>query len=131
MKAVFEIKEIINDWAPPFSKKVATKEYSVEESATFEPIEPTKATPVFTVVEIKNERVLVQYNHLFSLKGYEQPQSKQVWLEQNEQRSFAFLWGNRGVTKVLTLKDIVSDEFSAEPAVEPVAEVKEELAESN
>ena len=107
MKALFEVKEIVNDWAPPFQKKVTLAEFVVDESQGFSDFDGTHDA-IFRLVEVRNGNALVEYNNAFTLKGHEHPQNHQVWVAKNQPISFTFLWGEKGVTKTLVLKEVLA-----------------------
>ncbi len=106
MKALFEVKDIVNDWAPPFQKKVTLSEYAVNESEGFSSFEKS-SDAVFRLLSVRNGNALVEYNKSFTLKGHEHPQNHQIWVSRNQPVSFTFLWGEKGVTKTLVLKEVM------------------------
>ena len=120
MKALFEVKEIVNDWAPPFQTKVSLAEYVVNEAEGFSQFDGTNET-VFRLLTVRNGNALVEYNNAFTLKGHEHPQNHQVWVSRNQPISFTFLWGEKGVTKTLLLKDVGVSEQVAQTAEETAA----------
>ncbi|MBU0636502.1 hypothetical protein KKE06_05745 [Candidatus Micrarchaeota archaeon] len=118
MSLLFEISEVFQDWKPPFQKRTTQKEVRVQEKEGFE-FTPKNTEPIFQVLENHNGRVLVEYRKDFTLKGYSQPRSKQVWLNTAETKEFSFLWGNNGITKKLTFK---GQEPKPNPEPEPLPE---------
>ncbi len=110
MKALFEVKEIVNDWAPPFQKKITLTEFVVNESEGFSDFKRTGG--VFKLLSVRNGSALVEYSNAFTLKGHEHPQNHQVWVNPNQPVSFTFLWGEKGVTKTLVLKEVVAGEHA-------------------
>jgi len=127
MKALFEVKEIVNDWAPPFQKKVTLNEFVVGEAEGFSAFTGTNDA-IFRLLSLRNGNALVEYNKTFTLKGHEHPQNHQIWVSRNTPVSFTFLWGEKGVTKTLVLKDVLVG--SATPQ-ETEAEAVASPAESN
>ena len=102
-KALIEIKEILQSWSDPtIPKKVTTKEVSVSEAEHFDSTE--KGEPLFRLVKLGEDKALVEYNRAYTLKGYEQPMSRTIWLESHKPVEFSSLWNSNGVTKRLTLK---------------------------
>lgn len=104
MKAVIEIKELKQDWNPPFQKKRETKEVEVEEGQLFE--SNGNGGNVFRLVQIGKDRILVEYDVGYTNKGHAHPTNRQLWIEKHSSESFSQLWGNNGVTKTLTLKEL-------------------------
>jgi len=105
MKAVIEIKELKQDWNPPFQKKTELKEIEVQEGSMFE--SNGNGGNIFRLVKIGKDRVLVEYDAGYTNKGHVHPTNRQLWIEKNEAESFSMLWGNDGVTKTLTLKNLI------------------------
>lgn len=105
MQAVFELKQIEQSWTNPSQpKKITAKEVVAELDQTFDLTE--KNEPMFRVAKFSNDKVLIEYNRAYTLKGYEQPQSRTIWLEPHKAVEFSSLWNSNGVTKRLTLKNI-------------------------
>lgn len=114
MQAVFEIQELSQDWKPPFKKNRSTKTVSVSEGDSFEPIRD--GNHLFTLKGIHGSRALIAYNRLYTLKGYEHPTERQIWLELNEGKAFSSLWEENGITKTIYLRDVKA--LGANEAVE-------------
>ncbi|MFH1256036.1 MAG: hypothetical protein V1494_01955 [Candidatus Diapherotrites archaeon] len=108
MKAFFEVKDVEQDWRPPFEKKVTEKSFEVEENEAFDRFEGL-GSDIFTLVRANGEFAVVKYHTQFTLKGYEQPRDKQVLLKKGEEASFSFLWGKNGLTKKLCFKGFNGD----------------------
>lgn len=106
MKALIEVKELKQDWNPPFQKKTETRELEIEEGALFE--SNGNGKNVFKLVQIGKDRILVEYDITYTNKGHVHPTNRQIWIAKDESESFAELWGNNGVTKKLTLKSLVA-----------------------
>ena len=104
MHAVFEIQEMSQDWKPPFKKNRTNKTVTVAEGDSFEPIRD--GNHLFTLKCVHGTRVLLGYNRLYTLKGYEHPTERQIWLEMNEGKAFSSLWDENGVTKTIYLRDL-------------------------
>lgn len=105
MKAVFEVKSIENQWKPPFKKTIETKDLEVSENEGFAEFDGRNDF-VFKLLKVNPDSAVIEYHREFTLKSYEQPQSKQLQLELGEPASFTFLWGEDGITKTLTLKQV-------------------------
>jgi hypothetical protein len=105
MKAVIEVKELKQEWNPPFRKKITKKEIEVEEGELFE-ANGSKGK-IFKLIKIGKDRILIEFNSSYTNKGHIHPANRQLWIEKNESESFAELWGNNGVTKTLTLKNLI------------------------
>ena len=109
MRAIFELKNISQQWQPPFEKKIESEEHYVSPGEGFGKLEKTDKNAntkeyVFKLVEIKDDRALIEYDYELTVKGYENPSDKKIWLEQGQPVSFSYLWGSDGATKKLTLK---------------------------
>jgi tricorn protease-like protein len=104
MQAVFEIQEMSQDWKPPFKKNRSTRTVTVAEGDSFEPLR--QGDHLFTLKGIHGSRVLLAYNRLYTLKGYEHPTERQIWLEMNEGKAFSSLWDENGITKTIYLRDL-------------------------
>ena len=48
---------------------------------------------------------------MYTLKGHEHAQNRQVWIEKNSSKSFSTLWTSSGKTKTLTYKGISTQEL--------------------
>ncbi len=107
MKAVLEVKTVSQNWAPPFAKRSETAEIEVDEGESLDKIDDERGF-VFTILKIQSDRVLVQYNRAYTLKGYSQPATRQTWIDKQHFTEFSFLWGNNGTTKSLRLKEAIS-----------------------
>jgi len=113
MQAVFEVKTIEADWKPPFQKKINNKEYSVKEGEAFDKIVGNgNNDDVFKLVRVAPDKVLVEYSRFFTVKGYENPQSRQMWVDRDVEQTLSYLWGEKGVTKKIKLVRII---FSGKP----------------
>ena len=105
MRAVFDLKEIEQDWDPPFQKKIEQKEVIVSEGESFCPDKEGKN--IFTLLKVNTDKALIQFSDQFTLKGHEHPESKKIWITKIDYESFSALWTQNGVTKKLKLKDII------------------------
>ncbi len=103
MKARFEITETLQAWGPPFDKKTQLKTFIAGENEHFDEHGKNKQ-PVFAVLKITGDRALVEYHREFTLKGYQQPQNKQLWMEKNQAFELSHLWGDHGLTKKIEFK---------------------------
>jgi len=104
MKALIEVKELKQDWNPPFQKKTEIKEVEAEEGELFE--SNGNGGNIFRLVQIGKDRVLVEYDVTYTNKGHVHPTNRQLWIGKGESESFSALWGSDGVTKTLTLKNL-------------------------
>ncbi|MDO8624863.1 MAG: hypothetical protein Q7R47_02175 [Candidatus Diapherotrites archaeon] len=118
MKAKFEVTQIIQPWNPPFNKKTETKTYAVSENERFDII-PKTNTQIFTLLAAHPDKALIQYHVEFTLKGYVQPQNKQIWVEKDETKDLAFLWGDDGLTKKITYLGLEAGEGETKPNEAP------------
>jgi len=105
VKAVFEVKEVVQDWSPPFQKKVNVKNVEVKIGDSFELNE--KGSPIFKLIKLDGNKALVEHDRSYSTKGHEHVESRQVWIDREESKSFCALWGSNGNTKSLLLRDLV------------------------
>lgn len=110
MKAFFEVKELTADWKPPFSKRIEVHQHEVEEDDTFEHTAPTKAN-AFRLLKVKGDSALIEYDQNYSVKGYEQPMKRRLWVAKGQEISFCFLWSDKGITKTLRLVKTATSEF--------------------
>lgn len=104
MKASFDLLEIMQSWTGG-GKQTENKNFTVKEGESFDAHPKTKE-PLFTLVKLTPEKVLVRYSREFTLKGYEQPGSRETLLEKGETKEFSHLWGSHGLTKKLTYSGI-------------------------
>lgn len=105
MKAIFEVEELVHDWSPPFDKRVTTEEFGIEVGEQFSRMN-SNGEFVFKLIKLERNRALIEYNPLFTLKQYENPRNKRIWIGVGKDKSFTFLWGNKGATKRLFLRRI-------------------------
>ncbi len=103
MNAQFQVKSIINQWKPPFEKKIKEDTFNVKEGQSFSQIKG-KGQFVFKLLRITGKRALIEYHPEFTLKGHENPGNKQLWFDSGETKNFTFLWGEDGITKSITLQ---------------------------
>jgi len=107
-KALFEVRNTVQNWGPPFGKEATTTEASVSEGESFDSME--KEGPVFRLIKLDGGQALVEFSEKFTLKGHLHPRNRQVIVGKEEPVSFTYLWGNNGITKSLRLKEIVETE---------------------
>ena len=105
MKAMIEVRELKQDWSPPFQKKTELKEVEAEEGELFEA--NGHGGKVFRLVKIGKDRILVEYDIAYTNKGHVHPTNRQLWIGKGDSESFAQLWGSNGLTKTLTLKNLI------------------------
>jgi len=121
MKGIFEIVSIVSDWSPPFQKMKDTKEAEVGLNEGFDQVTGVEGA-TFKLLKLEQGKALVEYNHLFTLKGHERPRDRQVWLEAGkEAKYFTYLWGNKGFTKIISLKHMLDGNGSMEEQAKEVA----------
>jgi len=108
MKAVFEVRTIEADWAPPFRRGVKTEEFTASKSEDFDRITGNgNDEPVFQLLEIGNERAKVKFSRLFTIKSsVDQEKNKEMWLSKGHEQTITYLWGERGITKKIVYKGI-------------------------
>ena len=104
MKILFELREVNQDWRPPFEKKVESKDVLVNEGQSFGV--DNDGNKIFKLLEVQDRKALIEFSSQFSLKNYEQPKNHQVWVEDSDFVSFSALWTQNGVTKKLRVKDV-------------------------
>jgi len=63
-------------------------------------------------VRVAPDKVLVEYSRFFTVKGYENPQSRQMWVDREGEQTLSYLWGEKGITKKIKLVRIV---FTGKP----------------
>lgn len=116
MHAVVEVESLAQDWKPPFAKKRETKSFTVNEGEAIELLKD--GSPLFTIKAIQGDRILLAYNRMYTLKGYEHPTERQLWLGMHEAKKFSSLWDENGITKTVTLREVrmASGETVPEPA---------------
>ena len=123
-KAIFEVKSIVQHWGPPFGKEVSSKDVAVSEGNSFD--NHPKAGSIFKLIKCKDDKALVEFSEKFTLKGHEHPRNRRVWIDKEAPVSFTYLWGNNGMTKSLTLKQI-GGEAPVEIEGSEEGEIKEEI----
>ncbi|HIH21194.1 MAG TPA: hypothetical protein HA222_00830 [Candidatus Diapherotrites archaeon] len=108
MKAVFDLKEVSQSWSKPTEpKRITAKEVIAEEGEQFDLTE--KSEPMFRFLRCNSDKALIEYNRAYTLKGYEQPLSRTIWIELKQTVEFSSLWNSNGLTKKLTLKKLESE----------------------
>jgi len=115
MKAIFEVKTIKSDWAPPFKKDITTEEYTASENEGFDRIKGNgNDETVFKVLQVQGDRVKLGYSPLFTLKnpGENHATDKTVWATKGQEETVAYLWGEKGMTKKVIYKGIAPTEIS-------------------
>ena len=126
MKANFNVKTVKTDWKPPFRKEATEEEYSVSEDEVFDKIVGNgNDEPIFQLESIGGARTKLKYSRMFMLKGQPEGQErdKRVWLERDTPVTFTYLWGEHGMSKIVTYKGIATKEE------ESIDEQAEELIE--
>lgn len=114
MQAMIEVESMQQDWKPPFAKKRETKSFTLGEGESFETVRD--GSPLFTIQTIHGDKVLIQYNRLYTLKGYEHPTERKLWLNVHTPLKFSSLWDENGITKTLTLRSVKYNEGEHAPA---------------
>ncbi len=109
MPALFEVEILLQHWGPPFEKKKETSEFRVNEATSFDIISDRQPEKLFRLLRYTSEKALVEYNRLYTLKGYEQPANRQIWIENGKSAQFSYLWGEHGITKKVFYKGICAE----------------------
>ncbi len=104
LRAVFELKEIQQQWRPPFRKNVSSREVSVEETAFFG--QNGDDEPTFKFLGMNGGKAQILFSSLYTLKGHEHPGNRVVELSPGEEASFSALWQENGLTKKLKLLNV-------------------------
>lgn len=104
MQAVIEIENLQQDWKPPFAKKRETTSLTVSEGDTIDSLRD--GSPLFTIHTIQGDKILLQYNRMYTLKGYEHPTERKLWLTMHDSKKFSSLWDENGITKTVTLRGV-------------------------
>lgn len=130
MHAVVEVESLMQDWKPPFAKKRETKSFTVAEGETIDLLKD--GTPLFTIKAIQGDRILIGYSRMYTLKGYEHPTERQLWLGVHDSKKFSSLWEDNGVTKTVTLRGVkmAGGEDVPAPVVESESESVQETRSS-
>lgn len=102
------------DWRPPFAKKRETQSFTVKEGETFEQVKD--GAPLFAIQAIQGDKVLLEYNRMYTLKGYEHPTERCIWLNSHTPIKFSSLWEDNGITKTVTLRSVKYAEGETPPA---------------
>jgi len=113
MKAVFEVKTIEAEWAPPFRKNIDTQEYTASENEGFDRIRRNgNNETVFKVLQVQDDRVKVGYSSLFTIKSPEgQGNSSAIWVQKDQEQALSYLWGEKGITKKIVYKGLAPTEM--------------------
>ena len=107
MKAIFEVKTIESDWAPPFKKNIYTEEYTPLLNEEFDKIKGNgNNESVFKVINATNESAKVEFSNLFTIKNPNEDDiaNKILFLKKGEEKIIAYLWGEKGITKKIVYK---------------------------
>ena len=103
-KVLFSLQTVVNPWKPPFHKKIESEELAVFEGQEFDSMKRVKGK-IFKLLKCDSTKCLVHYSQQFTLKGHEHPSNREIWVGK-EPVSFTYLWGEDGITKKLSLKQI-------------------------
>ncbi|MCR4369051.1 MAG: hypothetical protein NUV67_04050 [archaeon] len=128
MKAVFEVKTIQADWAPPFKKNITVNTYEVKLHEEFDRITGNgNDESVFRALQIENDGAKLEFSPLFTLKDPQEEDrgEKVLYARKGTQKTIAYLWGEKGITKNIVFKGI-TEPFSSreEPAKEEMPQVE-------
>ncbi len=129
MKAIFHVKTIKSEWKPPFQKEVKEEEYTVGESEEFDRIVGNgNDEAVFQLEQVGGGRAKVRYSRVFMIKGQPdgQERARRIWLTRESPVTFTYLWGEHGVSKVITYVGVASKE---EESIDEQAKELVEIAE--
>lgn len=110
VSAIFRVESIETDWRPPFGRNSTSYEVIVEKGDCFDSIAGNGGEAVFKILNFDSGRVEVKYSNLFTMKNYKHQREKSIWLGKGEEETFTYLWGDRGITKKLKLKEIIEDD---------------------
>lgn len=131
MKALFEVKTIIADWAPPFKKNVETIEFEASQNEEFDKIQGNgNNEAVFKVLELGGDKAKLQFSALFSVKEPKEGtgQEKVINVSKGEEEVLSYLWGEKGITKKIIYKGLAPTEMR--DRFEQKEERKEEIPET-
>jgi len=107
MKTVFEVKTIEADWAPPFKKNIYTDEYNTSVNEQFDRIIGNGNNEyVFTVLEATPDKAKLKFSPLFTIKnpGDDDGNEKILTIYKGQEKTIAYLWGEKGITKRIFYK---------------------------
>ncbi len=130
MKAVFRVKTIKSDWKPPFRKEIKEEDYTVSENEVFDRIVGNgNDEPIFQLEQIGGGRAKVRYSRVFMVRGQPEGQEKdkRVWLNRESPVTFTYLWGEKGISKVITYMGVATKE---EESIDEQAKELVEIAEA-
>ena len=105
MHVTFDLRELRQDWRPPFKKASRESELTVSEGESFASDGADKK--VFKLVKAVGNMALVEFDMEYTLKGHEHPTNRQVLVDASEFKSFSALWKQNGLTIKLRVKNIV------------------------
>ena len=105
MHVTFDLREIRQDWRPPFKKDLRESEVTVAEGDGF--ASDGDGRKVFKLVKAVGNMALVEFDQEYTLKGHEHPTNRQVLIDASEFKSFSALWKQNGLTMKLRVKNIV------------------------
>ena len=134
MKAIFEVKTIITEWQPPFTKNIETIEFEASQNEEFDRIQGNgNNESVFKVLELDGDRVKLQFSSLFSVKEPKEGIGKEkiINVSKGEEEILSYLWGEKGITKKIVYKGLAPREMRdrVEAKEETIAERREEITE--
>ena len=130
MKAVFEVKTIVSDWAPPFKKNIETIEFEASQDEEFDNIRGNgNNEAVFKVLELGGDKAKLQFSALFSVKEPKEGtgQEKIINVSKGQEEILSYLWGEKGITKKILYKGLAPTE--RRDRVEQKEELQEERRE--
>jgi hypothetical protein len=104
MEAIIEVETLRQDWKPPFEKKRDIQSFAVKEGMEFEQLK--NGRNLFRVEQVLTNKILLGYDSVYALKGYEQSAQRKVWLTPHAGQNFSSLWEDNGVTKRVTLREV-------------------------
>ena len=114
MKAIFEVKTIISEWQPPFTKNIETIEFEASQNEEFDRIRGNgNNESVFKVLELDGDRVKLQFSSLFSVKEPKEGIGKEkiINVSKGEEEILSYLWGEKGITKKIVYKGLAPTEM--------------------
>lgn len=137
MKAIFEVKTIISEWQPPFTKNIETIEFEASQNEEFDRIQGNgNNEPVFKVLELDGDKAKLQFSSLFSVKEPKEGTGKEkiINVSKGSEEALSYLWGEKGITKKITYKGLAptetQDRFEAKEETRKHEERTQEVRET-
>jgi hypothetical protein len=110
MKAKFYVKTIESDWKPPFRKEIKEETYVVGTNNSFDRIVGNNNNEsVFTFLGTEEGKAEIRFSKLFTVKGYENPTDNTLRMDKGEEKTLAYLWGEKGISKKIVFKGMAAE----------------------